>query len=247
MPGEEPVLSEEHEPPGEVPAASGAHAPPTEQASAAPGPHDPPPGEAQAAPGPYGPPPAYRPPVDPAAAPPYGPVPGDPASAPVLPLAHRGKRLLARMIDAVLMMAIAAVPVTLVWLWVHYLAPDGDSGLAALGAVGSFLIVTVVIVLYEGAQLAAWGRTLGKRWLGLRVVRATPPGAPLSTGKAYLRAAVYPPGFAALQIVPMVGLLSMLNVLWQFWDPPLHQCLHDKIVGTVVIDDRAARRALAGG
>jgi uncharacterized RDD family membrane protein YckC len=171
---------------------------------------------------------------------------GGPVTGPLPPLAHRGRRLLARMIDAVIMI-VAAAAIMIPWgILISSLDSDGTTAWTGVAVVGMFLLLFGTFFLYEGLQLAKWGKTLGKRWLGLRVVSATPPGAPLSTRKALIRAAVYPPGFMVVNVIPIVGLLGLLNVLSQFWDEPLHQCLHDKIARTAVIDDRTADRGFAG-
>jgi uncharacterized RDD family membrane protein YckC len=158
----------------------------------------------------------------------------------VPPLAHRGKRLLARVIDAVVMGALAAALIVPLLLLVTSQDPNGQTAWVGVGVGGSLLILFGGWVLYEGLQLARWGRTLGKRWMRLRVVSADPPGAPLSRGRALGRAAVYPPGFIIVNLLPLVSLVGLVNVLWQFWDTPYHQCLHDKIAGTIVIDDAVA-------
>jgi TctA family transporter len=42
-----------------------------------------------------------------------------------------------------------------------------------------------------------------------------------------------------LEGIPIIGILVgvfvLVNVLWQLWDKPLQQCLHDKAAGTVVV------------
>jgi len=56
-----------------------------------------------------------------------------------------------------------------------------------------------------------------------------PPGAPLTRGAAAKRWGVY-------QIVgAIVPVFSWVDGLWQLWDKPFQQCLHDKAAGTVVV------------
>jgi len=98
----------------------------------------------------------------------------------------------------------------------------------------SGLIFALVYFLYEGFQLDRFGRTLGKRLVGLRVVRVA-DGGPIGGSIAWTRAGVY----TLPAIVPCLGTLFWLvNVLWQFWDQPWHQCLHDKAARTTVIQAR---------
>jgi uncharacterized RDD family membrane protein YckC len=72
------------------------------------------------------------------------------------------------------------------------------------------------------------GQTVGKRMLGLRVLRLD--GKPITWWIAFERAGGYAAGFAT-------GLLGFAQV---FWDAN-RQGIHDRIVGTVVVLDKAER------
>ena len=72
------------------------------------------------------------------------------------------------------------------------------------------------------------GQTLGKRVLGLRVVRLD--GLPINWWVAFERAGGYAAGFAT-------GLLGFAQI---FWDAN-RQAIHDRIVGTVVVRDGLKR------
>lgn len=110
-----------------------------------------------------------------------------------------------------------------------------DDGLPLPAVYFTFFIVFVVIpFVYEFVQLAfRHGQTFGKAYFGLRVVTADPPGEPLSIFTAARRAAVN-------NIVYWFGcgVGVLVGHLWAIWDKPLHQAMHDKLAGTVVIDDR---------
>jgi hypothetical protein len=71
------------------------------------------------------------------------------------------------------------------------------------------------------------GRTVGKKMMGLRVLRLD--GEPLTWWSSFERAGGYVAGIAT-------GTLGFVQV---FWDSN-RQCVHDKIVGTVVVIDGAA-------
>ncbi|MFC5722789.1 RDD family protein [Streptomyces gamaensis] len=140
------------------------------------------------------------------------------------PLGHRGKRLLARIIDGLLV----SVPLSIIFSavsarWDVY-ENSGDS--FTLG-----VIIAVVYFVYEGLMLTTRGQTVGKMAMNIRVAMlengASPEGAP-----GWTRAAVYTlPG-----IVPCCGFVFWLvNVLWCTWDEPYHQCIHDKAAKTVVV------------
>jgi uncharacterized RDD family membrane protein YckC len=119
-----------------------------------------------------------------------------------------------------------------------------------------FTVMAVLPFLYEAIQLSMWGHTLGKRTLGLSVVRADRAGEPLSMTQAAWRAAINNIGyqlglFFFLVLAVMVweyaayGLLlaalgTLMAYLWAIWDEPLHQAVHDRFAQTVVVDDRVA-------
>ena len=95
------------------------------------------------------------------------------------------------------------------------------------------LAAALLLFAYDWVQHGLWGRTLGKRALGTKVVSAS-DRSKVSGGAAGGRAAV----FALPPIVPLVGgLFALLNELWLLWDRQ-RQCLHDKAAKTVVVKVR---------
>jgi uncharacterized RDD family membrane protein YckC len=107
----------------------------------------------------------------------------------------------------------------------------GKLFLAGLGA-------ALILFAYDWVQHGLWGRTLGKRALGTKVVSAG-DRSKVSGGAAGGRAAV----FALPPIVPLVGgLFALINELWLLWDRQ-RQCLHDKAAKTVVIKVRGPNAA----
>ncbi|TXS57701.1 RDD family protein [Streptomyces sp. t39] len=151
-----------------------------------------------------------------------------------------GKRLAARLLDTLLLGALVsavAVPVGMsaiehvdgkieaaklsgrtvtVWL------VDGTTA----GQIGIVLGALLVLgVLYEALPTARWGRTLGKKLCGVRVM-GIESHEPPSFGGALRRWLVY-----SLLGVLVVG---VLNVLWCLFDRPWRQCWHDKAAGTFV-------------
>jgi uncharacterized RDD family membrane protein YckC len=127
---------------------------------------------------------------------------------------------------------------------------------SAIAAAVLDLGLVCAFLLYEPLALARWGTTVGKAVMDLHVRGAASPSAPLSTGRAIGRAACYPLGAGLVTLViplavwrtTLVLLIGyawyLLNVLWLLWDRPLKQCLHDKIAGTIVVEDVVATRAL---
>lgn len=155
---------------------------------------------------------------------PYGDVKGaaDPL-ADMPPLASRGKRLVARIIDALLI----GVPIGLIVAAAQVGWDTADSG-RTYTEQG---VYTVVYLIYEGLMLTHSGQTVGKRLMKIRVAMlsngAVPQGSP-----GWVRAMVY----QLPALVPCLGFLFWLvNVLFCTWDKPFQQCLHDKAAKTVVV------------
>jgi uncharacterized RDD family membrane protein YckC len=151
-----------------------------------------------------------------------------------------GKRLAARLLDTVVLAAVtavAAVPLgskaidhvnekidaaklsgqtVTVWLL------DGTTSVY-LGVILAVLLVFGV--LYEVLPTAKWGRTLGKKLLGLEV-RDIEGHEPPSFGGALRRWLVYS--------VPGLLGVGVVGVVWCVFDRPWRQCWHDKAAGTFV-------------
>ncbi|WP_282695583.1 RDD family protein [Streptomyces sp. CC208A] len=156
------------------------------------------------------------------------------------PPAGLGRRLLARLVDTLLvgaMAAGAAFPfvtsaldhieakieaakrsgVTVqVWL------VDGTTSVQFGIVLGLLLVLGV---LYEALPTAKWGRTLGKKLCGVQV-RDIEAHEPPSFGRSLRRWFLYT--FLGLLVV------GVLNVLWCVFDRPWRQCWHDKAARTFV-------------
>ncbi|NSC21928.1 RDD family protein [Streptomyces albus subsp. chlorinus] len=157
---------------------------------------------------------------------PYGGAAGatDPLAG-MPPLASRGKRLLARIIDALLI----GIPIGIITALVEggYSYDNGYDGYTYWPQ----LAYTVVYLVYEGLMLTSSGQTVGKKLMHIRVAMLQNGAVPAGSA-GWLRAAVYqiPP------LVPCIGsLFWLVNVLFCTWDKPYQQCLHDKTVRTVVV------------
>ncbi|GIF65080.1 hypothetical protein Ais01nite_31150 [Asanoa ishikariensis] len=178
-----------------------------------------------------------------------------PAVAPIgVPLASPGLRLVARLIDvAAVLLLNVVVNGWFVYQYVQEIAPfyrefnaraqDGESFGSLMqmapSAEASRLQLVILIIAcalwfaYEVPAVANTGQTLGKRVVGLRVVRVD--GAPkLGFGRSLRR--------WNLLGLPMLFWTCCVGFIWQivdcFWltvDRPLHQALHDKAARTVVV------------
>ncbi|MER0245535.1 RDD family protein [Streptomyces sp. HSW2009] len=166
--------------------------------------------------------------------PPYGgdPYGGDPyggAADPLAgmpPLGGLGRRLVARIVDAL----IVAIPVSVIMLlsFGGYDPTDPDD---TAKSSATSVVFALIYFVYEGLMLTSRGQTVGKKLMKLRVAMlsdgANPVGQP-----GWYRAGTY----ALPQIVPCCGFVFWLvNVLWCTWDRPYRQCLHDKAGKTVVV------------
>ena len=213
-----------------------------------------PPGQAPyppSTPTPYGQPPAGR---DYGAAPTYQWRPQGPTTLDGAPLAQWWQRLLAAMIDGVVV-GLAGALMAFPW-WRDFLtwyvaflqksmSGAADPALATLMTeistemarfiVPITLIQAGVAFVYHVAFLTRNGASLGKMALGIRVRRVGRPG-PLSVLDAARRQALQLV-LTLLGVVPIIGsitgLVSYLDEAWLLWDQR-RQCLHDKIADTVV-------------
>ncbi|WP_327367672.1 RDD family protein [Streptomyces sp. NBC_01217] len=151
-----------------------------------------------------------------------------------------GKRFAARLVDTVVLAALAgAIGFPLVSRAMDHIDEKisaaklsgetvtvwlVDSTTAGLfgGVLGAFLVLGVLL---EALPTAKWGRTLGKKLCGLDVRDIESHEAP-SFGAALRRWLVY--GVLGVLVVGVV------NVLWCLFDRPWRQCWHDKAAHTFV-------------
>jgi uncharacterized RDD family membrane protein YckC len=178
----------------------------------------------------YAPPPGWRPLPPPLA-------PGG------RPLADFGTRLLAHLIDGAILTGVAMVvfvPVLLAFVFVRLDdLPAADSpaspdlvgefvGPLVLMELGLILLLLAGYYVYYVEMMFRSGQTVGKKAMNIRVVPID-PAARLTRVMAAKRYAVE---FVAGVFVP---LFFYLDGLWQLWDKPFQQTLHDKAAQTVVI------------
>ncbi|MFI9361751.1 RDD family protein [Kitasatospora sp. NPDC053057] len=142
-----------------------------------------------------------------------GPVPGMP------PIGTWPKRILARLIDYVLMQAVGVIIV----------GPFVDLG-TRQGTTEAFWLGCAIYLVYEALMLGRDGQTLGKKAMKIRVAMLV-DGNPPTQAAAWTRAAVY--------ILPAViccaGLWWIIDGLFGVFDKPYRQCVHDKAAKTVVV------------
>ncbi|WP_030923063.1 RDD family protein [Streptomyces sp. NRRL B-24720] len=151
-----------------------------------------------------------------------------------------GKRFAARLVDTVVLGALAGViafplvtqamdhieekidaaklsgETVTVWL------VDSTTSVLFGGALAAFLVLGVLL---EALPTAKWGRTLGKKLCGLEVRDIESHSAP-GFGAALRRWLVY--GVLGILVIGVV------NVVWCLFDRPWRQCWHDKAAHTFV-------------
>ena len=210
-------------------------------------------------PPPYGQPPAYGQPPQYGQSPPYGQPPpygytqpnygygappgyGPPLGTAVGCVASMGNRLGARIIDGLLVGAVAlALIIPLGINIVHHshtvTNPDGTTTVttshADVGALFAVLAIFAIIgILYEVGMIAVKGATLGKMAVGVKVIRADNGQVP-GWGSSFVR-----------WIIPTVGnficgLIALLVYISPFFDGThRNQGWHDKAAGTFVVRTR---------
>jgi uncharacterized RDD family membrane protein YckC len=187
--------------------------------------------------------PGYTPPAHPpiyaTAYPPAGGVAPNGA-----PLANFGRRLAARIIDWLIVSAIylvvtfaLRVAVRLVTRSTVALRSDPDLYLSAfiLFELALLAVLALWVYFYEvELVLRRAGQSPGKRLMKL-CITSLDPGRPLD------RAALARRWGAALAI-GLVPFGVLVDGLWQLWDQPYRQCLHDKLAPTVVVKWRPTFR-----
>jgi uncharacterized RDD family membrane protein YckC len=155
----------------------------------------------------------YAPPVSPISH--YG-------NQPDKPLAGRGARLGASLLDGIVAV-FAIIPIGMG-------AGQVNSETGATTSMGTVLmgigaLAFLGLLIYQLVLLAKQGQTLGKKWLGIRIVRND--GSPASFGRTFgLRMLLN----GLIGFIPLYGLVDILFIFAED-----RRCLHDKLADTKVV------------
>ena len=161
-------------------------------------------------------------------------------------LASRFKRLVARIIDAILNLVVFLLCIYFIpSLWEHYIgaftvAPD-DASATPSGALQSlwiaadfslfflaeFLLGIAIVFLVQGYFLAQYGQTIGKMALNVKIVDKEDLKKPTLTRLFVIRE-------CGMSVIGLIPLLSLIDVLWIFGSA--RRCLHDHWSQTIVVD-----------
>ncbi|MDT0319868.1 RDD family protein [Streptomyces millisiae] len=127
-------------------------------------------------------------------------------------LADWGERVGAYLLDALLVLALLV---------------GGGLALSRVAPAVIGVWIITVLLCYSPLCTAWWGGSPGKLAQGMRVARSG-DGRPLTYGRALCRHVAH----LVLHFTPLLG---QIDYLWPLWDEPFQQCLHDKVVGSVVV------------
>ena len=177
--------------------------------------------------------PSYPPAYGYSATPGYAVAPLGPGGA---PLAGFADRLLARLIDGAIILipmllleVIGALPIIVVAVTTNgQPQPALLAGSVVLSVALIIGLVTVGGYVYEVTLMHKTGQTYGKRFRRIRIVNAH-DGGPIDKRMAVRRWLV---SHVAGTVAPY---FNYADGLWQLWDQPYRQCLHDKWPQTVVV------------
>lgn len=142
------------------------------------------------------------------------------------PLATRWARLGAVLIDGLLLLALMWV-LSMVTPWTPFKMPDPGEALST--KVVNAVLGMLLFLAVNGYLLLRHGQTVGKKIVGLRIVR--PNGERVSPGR--LLGGRYLVG-GALSALPTVGpVYNLVDALFIFRES--RRCLHDSIADTIVV------------
>jgi uncharacterized RDD family membrane protein YckC len=141
-------------------------------------------------------------------------------------LAEPSQRLVARLVDTLIVGVPLATAATEI-----FPRETAQTVVAPIAFAAVFLV-------YEVVQLAIWGRTVGKRLTGIRVVSADGGRLPLS--RALVRSAIYalPPAARPVPVLNVLAAIFWLAEIGLLFEGEHRQALHDRAAGTLVVDVR---------
>ncbi|MGJ7902606.1 RDD family protein [Lysobacter sp. 1R34A] len=140
--------------------------------------------------------------------------------------ADRGMRLVARLIDGGLSL-MCFLPM---FVAVAIDPESKEPSAIQMAMMGLSVLLLLGLFVYNLVLLNQSGQTLGKRWIGIKIVRTD--GTPASLGRILgLRMFL----IALIEAIPCLGgVFALVNVLWIFGEDSL--CLHDLMADTKVVN-----------
>jgi uncharacterized RDD family membrane protein YckC len=150
----------------------------------------------------------------------------EPGPAPGLAFAGYGERLVAYIVDVVIVSVVCLAFVVVGGVVIGLGSIGGGAGAAIGGGLLLFLVIFIVSVGYFPFFWARGGATPGMQMFHLFVVRDS-DGGPITTGQAILRLVGY----------WVSGVVFYIGYIWVFVDKR-RRGWHDLIAGTVVVQRR---------
>jgi uncharacterized RDD family membrane protein YckC len=157
------------------------------------------------------------------------------------PLAEFVDRLLAYLIDAAILFGVSMlvfIPMMIGTFAIIAASVNSDetgqpsAGLGSLAVFGiilaAFLLLFGIGYVYFVEMMYKRGQTVGKRVMKIQIIPLR-PGEQLTRGMAAKR------WLAEFILGTIVPFWRWIDGLWQLWDKPYRQCLHDKFAETVVV------------
>ena len=132
------------------------------------------------------------------------------------------------------------------WCQQSLVAPQGVEAAGIGRRVAAYILdILLFFVTLIVGYIVWWlftlsrGQTPGKQLMKIRVVRVD--GTASDWGWTFIREFLVKFGlFEVAADIVTLGVASVIDLLWAFWDKD-RQTLHDKIMKTVVVDDRVLR------
>ncbi len=144
-------------------------------------------------------------------------------------LAKPGARLIARILDQIMISIAAAVVLLFFGGAVSNDIADDSAGTGLFVFSPVFVLSILGLLIYEVSLTAIRGQTLGKQIMSIKVVSITDGLVP-GWGKSFGRWVIP----AVLAFIPVIGLVGLVGYLALLWDRN-RQTWYDKAAGTAVI------------
>lgn len=145
-------------------------------------------------------------------------------------LAGRWERLGAVLIDSILGCLVAAPGFGMMMAAGFFSHPDSPNVVLLGAGVGLLCLAALAFLIFQIYLLVTRGQTLGKKWLGIKIVTFETEENPGFVKTILLRVVVN----GLIGAVPVIGgIYSLVDALFIFRDD--RRCIHDFIAGTKVV------------
>jgi len=151
-----------------------------------------------------------------------------------LPLATRGSRFVAALLDGLVMVPLFIVGCVVAYLFMgNSLADTSQSTGRAVGMITGMYVCVLPIVIYQWYLVAKRGQTLGKKWMRIQIVKMDNSPVNFVSGvvlRSWVLGLVLGLSNFTGGIGGLVGLIDSLAIFASD-----RRTLHDRIAGTKVI------------